>query len=88
MQRGGSDFYYHTDDLYNVMALTDGVGDVVERYEYSDYGQPTITDAEGCDVSCPFNVNGSGQVGAFELAILLGCWGPVAPGVCALSFFS
>ena len=39
-----SDFFYHTDDLYNVMAITDDTGAVAdagnERYEYADYGQP------------------------------------------------
>lgn len=38
MQRG-SDFYYHADDYYNVMALTNAAGTVVERYEYDDYGR-------------------------------------------------
>jgi YD repeat-containing protein len=40
------DYYYHTDDLYNVMVTTDTTG-VVERYEYGDYGQPQILDANG-----------------------------------------
>ncbi len=40
MQRVGVDYYYYTDDLYNVMAITDAVGAVGERYEYADYGQP------------------------------------------------
>jgi len=35
-----ADFFYHTDDLYNVMALSDASGAPVERYEYADYGQP------------------------------------------------
>ena len=39
------DYYYHTDGLYNVMAVTDSAGSVVERYEYDDYGTPTIMDA-------------------------------------------
>jgi len=42
MRRAGSDLYYHSDDLYNVMALTDAAGTVVERYEYGDYGRPTL----------------------------------------------
>jgi RHS repeat-associated protein len=41
------DYYYHTDDLYNVMAVTDGAGQVVERYEYDDYGTPMVMDAAG-----------------------------------------
>ncbi len=40
VQRSGVNYYYHTDDLYNVMAITNGTATVVERYEYADYGQP------------------------------------------------
>jgi RHS repeat-associated protein len=39
--------YYHTDDLYNVMAVTDDAGNVVERYEYDDYGTPMIMAPDG-----------------------------------------
>ena len=39
MQREDQDHYYHTDDIYNVMAITDSTGSVVERYEYDDYGE-------------------------------------------------
>ncbi len=42
MQRGGSDFYYHTDDLFNVMKVTDGLGDIAESYEYEAYGEPSF----------------------------------------------
>jgi len=42
-----ADYYYHTDDLYNVMAVTDDAGNVVERYEYDDYGTPMVMDAAG-----------------------------------------
>jgi len=45
MRRGGEDHYYHADDLHNVMALTDAAGGVVERYEYEDYGRPTLPTA-------------------------------------------
>ncbi len=37
-------YYYHTDDQWNVAALTDSLGDVVERYLYDDFGAPTVTD--------------------------------------------
>jgi RHS repeat-associated protein len=40
-------YYYHADDLYNVMAVTGDDGDVVERYEYFDYGRPEFFDASG-----------------------------------------
>ncbi len=45
MQRNGADFYYHTDELYNVMIVTNTAGAVTESYEYDDYGQPTIFNA-------------------------------------------
>lgn len=32
--------YYHQDDLFNVVALSDENGQVFERYEYGDYGAP------------------------------------------------
>ncbi len=39
MNRAGRPYYYHTDDMFNVMAMTDSAGAVVERYEYGDYGE-------------------------------------------------
>ena len=51
MRRGGSDFFYHTDDLYNVMAVTNTVGAVAERYEYQDYGVPEFVDAMSVPIS-------------------------------------
>ena len=45
MQRGGNTYYYHKNHLGSVVALTDGSGNLVERYEYDPYGQPTIFDA-------------------------------------------
>jgi RHS repeat-associated protein len=40
MQRGAADFYYHQDTLWSVAAITDALGNVVERYNYTDYGCP------------------------------------------------
>ena len=40
------DYFHHTDDLYNVMAVTNAAG-VVERYEYSDYGLPEFLSIMG-----------------------------------------
>jgi len=40
MNRGGSNYYYHGDDLGNIMALSDTSGTIVERYEYDDFGRP------------------------------------------------
>jgi RHS repeat-associated protein len=41
------DYFYHQDDLFSVYALTDGDGVVVERYDYGDYGQVSIMEANG-----------------------------------------
>jgi RHS repeat-associated protein len=43
----GEDFFYLQDDLFSVYALTDGDGAVVERYDYGDYGQVSIMEANG-----------------------------------------
>lgn len=40
MRRGASNYFYHGDDLHNVIALTDASGNIAERYEYDDYGRP------------------------------------------------
>ena len=45
------DYYYHADDLYNVVAVTDAAGNVVERYEYGDFGRPTIMDADSLPIA-------------------------------------
>ena len=50
MRRGGSDFYYHADDMYNIMAVTNASGNVVERYQYGDYGSPTFLDANSVPI--------------------------------------
>jgi YD repeat-containing protein len=51
MQRDANDYYYHTDDLYNVVAVTDGNGLAVERYEYQDYGELGFFDGSGTPIS-------------------------------------
>lgn len=45
MQRGGNTYYYHKNHLGSVVALTDGSGNLVERYEYDPYGRPSFFDA-------------------------------------------
>ena len=47
MLRGGNEFFNHTDDLYNVTAITDSSGNVKERYEYGDFGEPNIIFTSG-----------------------------------------
>jgi RHS repeat-associated protein len=39
--------FFHTDDLYNVMAVTDSNGNALERYDYADYGLPSFFDGVG-----------------------------------------
>jgi RHS repeat-associated protein len=43
--------YYHRNQQYSIIAVTDGGGSVVERYAYSAYGQVTIADASGSVIS-------------------------------------
>ena len=43
----GSVRYYHRNQQYSINALTDGAGNVTERYAYNAYGTPTILDASG-----------------------------------------
>ena len=47
MTKGATNYFYHSDDQGNVMALTDGAGSVMERYDYEDYGRPLLLDARG-----------------------------------------
>lgn len=35
-----------------------------------------------CSKTCPTDVDGDSSTGAFDLASLLACWGPVVPGPC------
>ena len=39
--------YLHADDLGNVLALTDDLGNVLERYEYADFGLPIFLTSDG-----------------------------------------
>ena len=39
--------FMHRNQQYSIIALTDGSGAVGERYAYSAFGTPTITDASG-----------------------------------------
>ena len=48
MRAGGSgDRYYHRNQQYSVVALTDSSGSIKERYSYSAFGTPAILDASG-----------------------------------------
>ena len=47
MRQGTTDYYYHADALGSVVALTNSSGSVVESYEYTAYGKPTVRDGSG-----------------------------------------
>lgn len=42
----------------------------------------TVSIVQLCSEACPTDVNGDLATGPFDLATLLGCWGPVVPGSC------
>lgn len=44
---GAQSVYYHRNQQYSVTALTNASGGIVERYAYTAYGTPTITNASG-----------------------------------------
>ncbi len=44
---GSESLYYHRNQQYSVVALTNSSAAIVERYAYSAYGVPTITNASG-----------------------------------------
>jgi YD repeat-containing protein len=43
----GETFYFLCDDLGNTLALADAAGNVVERYDYDDFGAPYFLSADG-----------------------------------------
>jgi len=43
--------YSHRNLQYSITAVSDGGGSVVERYAYSAYGQVTVTDGTGSQIS-------------------------------------
>ena len=44
-------YYFHQDDLYNVVAVTDGTGAVAERYDYGAFGEPLFYEDDGTPLS-------------------------------------
>ena len=55
----GQDFYYHTDDQGNVLALTTTGGTVVERYDYDDYGAVRFLTSDGIATSATTSAVGN-----------------------------
>ncbi|MEO7308823.1 MAG: RHS repeat-associated core domain-containing protein [Chitinophagaceae bacterium] len=44
-ERGGATYYYHQNELNSVEAITNGSGNLTERYQYDVYGKQTIYNA-------------------------------------------
>ncbi len=51
MKRGSDVYYYHKDLLGTITAMTDNMGNFAESYQYDVYGNTTIFDANGIEVS-------------------------------------
>lgn len=47
MQTGENTYYYHTNHLGSVMAISDNQGNLVEYMDYDAFGQPSFFDADG-----------------------------------------
>ena len=48
-QHGGHTYYYQVDDNQNILVVTDENGDIVEKYDYSPYGEPTFLDSNNVE---------------------------------------
>ena len=46
-QDASAAYYFHADDQWNTVALTNASGNVVEQYLYDDFGTPTVLDGAG-----------------------------------------
>ncbi|HEU6446914.1 MAG TPA: hypothetical protein VFV23_00565, partial [Verrucomicrobiae bacterium] len=44
---GGTSAYYLNDDLGSALALADDSGNILERYDYDDFGQPSFLSSDG-----------------------------------------
>jgi len=44
------EFYYHENGIGSIYAVTDSNGDVIERYDYTTYGVPTIYASDGITI--------------------------------------
>ena len=51
IQGDGKNFYYHADDLYSTVKITDATGGVAEEYQYEDYGKPLLFDSSGSRIA-------------------------------------
>ena len=59
MRQGTQEYFVHTDDQGNVLALTGANGTVMERYDYDDYGAVTFLTADGTPTSATSSAVGN-----------------------------
>jgi len=59
---GSNVYYYHTNQIYSIAALTDSTGTCVERYTYDPYGKVVVLDGSGSVVG---NVSAKGNPWTF-----------------------
>ncbi len=59
MRQGTQDYFVHTDDQGNVLALTGANGAVMERYDYDDYGAVTFLTPDGTPTSATSSAVGN-----------------------------
>ncbi len=70
MRLGTQNYYVHTDDQGNALALTGAKGEVVERYDYDDYGAVSFLRADGTPL-----VNSDGMPATSSAVGNPYCWG-------------
>ena len=51
MNRKGNDYFYHTNHLGSVMAVSDRSGTVQERYEYDPFGKVSFYNGVGTQLT-------------------------------------
>jgi RHS repeat-associated protein len=70
MDRSGSRYFYHQNTLWSPHAVSDGAGNVVERYAYDAYGKVTVTD--GLYVAVPLTSWGTPHSGIGNRVLFTG----------------
>ncbi len=51
MVRAGQKYYYHGDDVGSTVKITSAGGQVVEQYQYADYGKPSFFNGSGAPIT-------------------------------------
>ena len=51
MKTPSNDYYYHSNSVGSVVAVSDKDGNVVERYRYDAYGNTTVLNGQGAEVA-------------------------------------